>query len=161
MKDLCGGLFVWYDEGMTENAFVNAKLPENYRFIDKNDISPDEIITLRESISWKGDTSERWQSCIDQSLAIIGVRDSNSNLIGVACLTGNVRHAVLCDLAVNPSHQHKGIGAAIMSELLKAADRMGVSYLYAELADTNPFRDSMLRSGFKATGDSLFKEPAS
>ena len=153
--------FVWYDEGMTENAFADAKLPENYRFIDKNDISPDEIIALRKSINWKSDTSDRWQSCIEQSVAIIGVRDSNSSLVGMACLAGSVRHAVLCDLAVNPTHQHKGIGAAIMSELFKAADRIGVSYLYAELAETNPFRDSMIKYGFKATGDSLFKESAS
>lgn len=146
---------------MTENAFADAKLPENYRFIDKRDIDADEIIALRKSINWKGDTPERWQSCIDQSLAIVGVRDSNSNLVGMACIAGNVRHAVLCDLAVNPEHQHKGIGAAIMSELLKTADGMGVSYLYAELADTNPFRGSMVRSDFKATGDSLFRDSTS
>lgn len=143
---------------MTENTFADAKLPESYRFIDKRDIGADEIIALRESIGWKGDTLERWQSCIDQSLAIIGVRDSNSNLVGMSCIAGNVRHAVLCDLAVNPAHQHKGIGVAIMSELFKTADGMGVSYLYAELADTNPFRDSMMRLGFKVTGDSLFRE---
>lgn len=86
------------------------------------------------------------------------MRNSDSKLVGMACLTGNVRHSVLCDLVVNPDHQHRGIGAAIMSELLKTADDLGVSYLYAELADTNPFRDSMIRSGFKATGDSLFRE---
>lgn len=146
---------------MTENAFAGANLPELYHFTGKEDIKADEIIILRESINWRGDTPERWQSCIEQSLAIIGVRDSDSNLVGMACLVGNVRHAVLCDLAVNPTHQHKGIGAALMSELLKTADSIGVNYLYAELADTNPFRDSMMRSGFKATDDSLFRESAS
>ena len=145
---------------MTENAFADAKLPEKYRFIDKNNITPDEIIALRESINWKGDTPERWRRCIDQSLAIIGVRDSGSHLVGMACITGNVRHAVLCDLAVNPTHQHQGIGAAIMSELLKTVDGVGISYLYAEPANTNPFRDMMIRSGFKATGDSLFRDSA-
>lgn len=143
---------------MTENAFADAKLPDSYRFINKKDINADEIIALRESINWQGDTPERWASCIDQSLAVVGVRDSDSNLVGMACIAGNVRHAVLCDLAVNPTHQHKGIGAAIMSELMKTVNRLGVSYLYAELADTNPFRDSMIRSGFQATGDGLFME---
>jgi N-acetylglutamate synthase-like GNAT family acetyltransferase len=145
---------------MTKNAFANATPPDGYRFIDKNDINASEIITLRESINWKGDTLERWKICIDQSLAVVGVRDSNSKLIGMACLVGNVRHAILCDLAVNPAHQHKGIGAAIMSELLKTADSNDVSYLYAELANANPFRDSMIQSGFKATGDSLFRDSA-
>ena len=146
---------------MTKNAFSDAKLLENYRFIDKQDIRADEIIALRESINWKGDMPERWQSCIEQSLAIIGVRDSDSILVGMACLAGNVRHAVLCDLAVHPAHQYKGIGAAIMSELFRAADSIGVSYLYAELADTNPFRESMMQAGFKATGDSLFRDSVS
>jgi len=146
---------------MTENAFVDARLPEDYYFIGKGDISANEIITLRESVNWKGDTVERWQSCIAQSLAIIGVRNSESRLVGMACLAGSVRHGVLCDLVVNPDHQHGGVGAAIMSELLKTADDLGVSYLYAELADTNPFRNSMIRSGFKTTGDSLFREPTS
>lgn len=139
-------------------TFENAVLPNEYYFVNKAQINPAEIIALRESVNWKGDTVDRWQQCINQSLAIIGVRNAESRLVGMACIAGNVRHAVLCDLAVNPTYQHKGIGAAIMSELLKIADSIGVSYLYAELADTNPFRDSMIRSGFKATGDSLFRE---
>ena len=143
---------------MLNSKFRNAVLPETYLFADKASIKPEEIITLRESVSWKGDTIERWQKCIDQSLVNIGVCDAESNFIGMACIAGNVRHAVLCDLAVNPDHQGKGIGAAIMSELLKAANDLGISYLYAELADTNPFRNQMLESGFRATGDSLFME---
>ncbi len=146
---------------MTGNPFNNASLPGLYRFVNKANISPLEIITLRESVNWKGDTTARWQECIDQSLAIVGVRDSESILIGMACIAGNVRHAVLCDLTVHPIHQKKGIGAAIMSELLKTANELDISYLYAELAKTNPFRSQMLESGFKVTGDSLFKELSS
>lgn len=145
---------------MSDSVFKDAILPEGYHFIDKVSIRPEEIIALRESVAWKGDTIDRWQECIDQSLAIIGVRDTASNLIGIACIAGNVRHAVLCDLAVNPAHQHKGVGAAIMRELLKISQDLGVSYLYAELADSNPFREQMLQSGFKVTGDSLFMESA-
>ncbi len=146
---------------MTDNSFDNASLPEQYRFVSKADIHPSEIITLRESVNWTGDTVARWRECIDQSLTIIGVRDSSSSLIGMACIVGNVRHAVLCDLAVNPVHQNKGIGAAIMSRLLNTARELEISYLYAELAKTNPFRSQMLESGFEQTGDSLFKELAS
>lgn len=143
---------------MKDDAFDDAALPGQYHFTNKAAINPDEVIALRQSVGWRGDTPERWQECINQSLDIIGVRDSELNLVGMACLAGNVRHAVLCDLVVNPTHQHKGIGAAIMSKLLKTAGNIGVSYLYAELADTNPFRGSMIQSGFKVTGDSLFLE---
>lgn len=143
---------------MTDNAFMDSRLPESYYFIDKSNVRPDEIIALRESVSWKGDTDDRWQQCIDQSLAIVGVRDAESSLVGMASIAGNVRHAVLCDLAVNPTHQNRGIGAAIMSELLVTASALSISYLYAELAKTNPFRNQMIESGFEITGDSLFKE---
>lgn len=143
---------------MTDNAFMNATLPEGHSFVDKSNIQPDEIIVLRESVGWKGDSLSRWQKCIEQSPAIVGVRDVDSNLVGMACIAGNVRHAVLCDLAVNSSHQRKGIGAAIMSELLKVATELEIMYLYAELAKTNPFRTKMIESGFEITGDSLFKE---
>lgn len=146
---------------MTKNAFADAQLPNRYYFTHKENLNAAEIITLRESIGWKGDTEERWQRCIDQSIAIICVRDSESKLVGMACLVGNVRHAVLCDLAVDPAHQHMGIGAAIMSELIKTADDNAVTYLYAELADTNPFRNLMIQSGFSAAGDSLFRDACS
>lgn len=143
---------------MSDSAFKDATLPEKYHFVDKLSVQPTEIIALRESVSWKGDSVDRWQECLHQSLAVIGVRDADSRLVGMACIAGNVRHAVLCDLAVNPIHQKKGIGTAITAELLKTTSSLGISYVYAELADTNPFRDQMLRSGFKATGDGLFME---
>ncbi len=143
---------------MISNTFSEAILSAQYYFINKDNIHPDEIIKLRESVGWTGDTPERWRECIVQSLAVVGVRNTEQELVGMACLTGSVRHAVLCDLAVDPSHQRKGIGAAIMSELYKAINDIGISYVYAELASTNPFRESMIQSGFKNTGDSLFIE---
>lgn len=146
-----------YTKAMTDNAFAHAVLPKQYYFIDKTIIQPTEIVALRESVNWKGDTIDRWQVYIRQSLTIVGVCNAQSHLVGMACIAGNIRHAVLCDLVVHPKHQNKGIGAAIMSALLKATDGLDISYLYAELAETNPFRNHMMRSGFKATGNSLFK----
>jgi GNAT superfamily N-acetyltransferase len=145
---------------MSQNAFVSATLPDHYVLASKTDIKPTEIIALRKSVGWKTDTAERWRQCIDQSLAVVGVRDAAGSLVGMACLTGNARHAVLCDLAVNPNHHRRGIGAAIMNELMQAAYDNDVSYLYAELAETNPFREQMLESGFKNTGDGLFMDVA-
>jgi len=141
---------------MSHNAFATATLPDHYTLVSKMEIDPLEIIALRESVNWKSDTAERWWQCIDQSLAVIGVRDAAGALVGMACLTGNVRHAVICDLAVSPNHHRRGIGAAIMNELLKTVHDHGVLYVYAELAKTNPFREQMIQSGFLQTGDSLF-----
>lgn len=139
------------------NPFSKASLPNSFHLVSKTDVKPSEIITLRESVGWSGDSERRWQECIDQSLAVIGVRDRDSRLVGMACITGNIRHAVLCDLAVHPDHQRLGIGAAIMSELLKTTDSLGIMYVYAELANTNPFRDKMMAAGFETTGNSLFR----
>jgi ribosomal protein S18 acetylase RimI-like enzyme len=62
----------------------------------------------------------------------------------------------MCDLCVSPAHQTKGIGEAIIYQLYDAVHELNVSYVYAELAKTNPFKSKMLDSGFKETGDSLF-----
>jgi ribosomal protein S18 acetylase RimI-like enzyme len=143
---------------MSHNAFASAALPDHYTFVSKTEINPTEIMSLRKSVNWKSDTAERWQQCLDQSLVTIGVRDAGGVLIGMASLTGNVRHAVICDLAVNPNHHRRGIGAAIMNELMMTTHERGVSYVYAELAKTNPFREQMIQSGFVDTGDSLFMD---
>lgn len=139
------------------NAF-EKNLPSGYYFVFKDEIKPEEIIALRESVEWKGDTLKRWTDVLRQSLFSVGVRDSDKKLVGVAFLAGNVRHAIMSDLCVNPSHQRKGIGEGIMSELFEAAYGLNVSYIYAELSKTNPFRNKMILSGFKETGDSLFMD---
>lgn len=135
-----------------------SELPDGYKFADKISILPEEIIRLRESVRWIGDKSERWQEIIHTSLAIVGVRDINGELIGMACLAGNIRHAVMCDLAVDPEHQKQGIGEALMAKLDQLTNDLGVKYVYAELAKTNPFRNKMIHIGFRDTGDSLFRE---
>jgi len=143
-----------YNEGMN-NVFANG-LPTGYYFVFKEDILPEEIISLRESVNWKGDSPNRWTDVIRQSLFLVGIRDYHDELVGMACLAGNARHAIMCDLCVSPAHQTKGIGEAIIHQLYDAVHELNVSYVYAELAKTNPFKSKMLDSGFKETGDSLF-----
>ena len=138
------------------NNVFNRDLPTGYSFVYKTDIPIMEIILLRKSVGWTADTPERWVDVLKWSLFAVGVFDANKKLVGFACLAGNVRHAVMCDLCVSPVDQHKGIGQAIMSQLYDAASALKVSYVYAELAETNPFRQLMIESGFKQTGSSLF-----
>lgn len=84
------------------------------------------------------------------------MRDDTHKLVGMACIAGNLRHAVLSDLCVDPRHQKEGIGEATVSMEYNAINELGISYVYTELAKTNPFKDKMLASGFRITGDSLF-----
>lgn len=131
-------------------------LPSGYSFVYKTDIPIMDIIALRKSVGWDGDTPTRWVDVLKWSLFAVGVQDSNKKLVGMACLAGNVRHAVMSDLCVSPEHQHKGIGQAIMSQLFDAVAALHITYVYGELAGTNPFKEKMLESGFKETGGSLF-----
>jgi len=140
-----------------KNIFIN-KLPDQYYFVDKSSIKPEEIIELQLSVGWGRDSLECWQSCIDNSIATIGVRDSNDKLVGAAFLAGNLRHAVICDLTVNPDHQFKGIGGAIMFKIMDKISEMDIPFIYTELVETNPFREKILQSGFKVTGGSLFMD---
>jgi ribosomal protein S18 acetylase RimI-like enzyme len=128
-----------------------------YSIVDKSDISPEEIMTLRGMVGWDPDTSERWQECIERSLAIVGARDTDGQLIGMGRLVGDVRHAVLCDLAVVPEHRGQGIGSMILDERIRIADEMDVAYLYAELAADNPLARKYQDLGFVATGNGLFR----
>lgn len=140
-----------------KNIFDANTLPTESHFAESSSLNAHEIMSLRQSVGWDPDTEERWKSCIKDSLAIISVRNDAKELVGMAVIAGNLRHAVLCDLVVNPNHQRKGIGEAIMHKALDTADRISITYLYSELAESNPFRDKMLQSGFQITGNSLFR----
>ncbi|MCA1806520.1 MAG: GNAT family N-acetyltransferase [Actinobacteria bacterium] len=132
-------------------------LPEGYAFIDKTEMQPQEIIQLRKSVGWSGDSEENWQKCIDQSGVIVGVRDKDQELVGMGRITADPRHAVLCDLVVHPGHQQKGIGTALVTERMHKAEELGIPYLYTELASDNPLRAKYKDIGFVATGDGLFR----
>ena len=132
-------------------------LPEGYSFVEKADISPLEVMTLRESVGWTPETAEKWQDCIDESIEVAGVRDASGKLVGVGFLVGNKRHAVLCDLVVDPEHQGKGLGTAILKKRMDVIEKLEIPYVYTDLAATNPLRDQYARFGFVATQGSLFR----
>lgn len=138
-----------------KNVFKN-RLTDQYHFIDKTSVNPNDIINLRQSVGWDIDSFENWKSYINQSIAVIGVCNSDNLLVGAAFLVGNLRHAVVCDLTVNPEHQRKGVGESIIYKIMYTINELGILYIYTELAETNPFRNKMMQSGFEVTGGSLF-----
>jgi len=142
-----------------DTAF-NSVLPGGYYFVDKSGIKSDEVIKLRQSIGWDdGGSLDKWKKCIEQSLVIVGVRSVNKELVGIAFLAGNLRHVAFCDFIVNSKHQHIGIGGAIMTKIMQTIRDFDINFVYAEFADANPFKEKMLKAGFKVTGRSLFKDP--
>lgn len=139
-------------------SIERTTLPDSYSFIDKSTIDPKEIIELRESVGWAGDSVEHWQQSMDQPLGVIvGVRNIEGQLVGMGRITADPRHAVLCDLAVHPDHQNKGIGGALVTERMRIAKEQDIPYLYTELAPTNPLRNLYKAMGFISTGNGLFR----
>ena len=134
-----------------------AHLPKGYRFVDKSDLVPSEIIDLRTSVGWDGDNAETWQDCINsQNGIIVSVRDDQGTLVGMGRVTSDPRHAVMCDLVVNPNHQNKGIGKALVLERMRIIRELDIPYLYTDLAEDNPLKPVYEELGFKATGRGMF-----
>jgi GNAT superfamily N-acetyltransferase len=128
--------------------------PGSYSFVDEYSIEPEEIIDLRNAGDWGTETNrEVWASVLNDSIATVGVRDEAGLLVGVGFLTGNARHAVLCDFIVHPEHRGQGIGSAILQRRVDIADELGIPYLYTELAKTNVLTAKYETLGFAAAGN--------
>lgn len=132
-------------------------LPEGYQFMDRSDIDPDELMTLRESVGFSRETPEIWKDCINDSIDVAAVRDDEGNLVGIGFLSGTRRHAVLCDFVVSPEHQGKGIGTAILKKRMETVEKLEIPYVYTDLAETNPLRKKYAALGFVATSGRLFR----
>lgn len=131
-------------------------LPSSYNFVDQETIKPEEIVRLRSSANWGTETDLGvWQKVLNDSLATVGVRHENNALVGVGFLAGNIRQAILCDLVVAPDHRSKGIGKEIVNRRLNIADRLGIRYLYVDLAPTNTLASYYGDLGFVVAGQTI------
>ena len=146
-----------HDEHTTLFEISLPSLLKDYIFVDKTEIQPQEIIILHKAVGWVGDTVNHWQEIIDQPLGVIIGTRYKGKLIGMGRMTADPRHAVLCDLAVHPKHQHNGIGTALVAERMHIAQDRKIPYLYTELAPTNPLRSLYKDLGFVATGNGMFR----
>lgn len=136
----------------------NVNLPECYSFVEKGQISGNEVLALRDASDWGTVRDvQKWQRALDTSLAVAGVRSESKELVGVGFLAGNARQAILCDLVVHPEHRGKNIGKAILSQRLKQADEIGVDYIYTELSETNNLSSFYLAVGFRAVNNALVR----
>jgi GNAT superfamily N-acetyltransferase len=79
----------------------------------------------------------------------IGVRTADDTLVGYGALFYKGDKGTLVDFAVNPQHQHRGIGKAILDARLGVAEEHGLTSLETELAPTNTLRTYYLEHGFR------------
>ncbi len=125
----------------------------DYLMVDHKGMSGEDIVILRERANWGTEhDADLWQRVIDDSIASVGIIGPRGNLVGAGFLAGNERHAVLCDLVVNPNHRGLGIGKSIIRRRIEIAEQKNIPYLYTELAPTNNLSSFYEQLGFVATG---------
>lgn len=81
----------------------------------------DELVALYNSVGWTTYTQDpqRLLLALTRSLRVVSARE-DGELVGLARIVGDGLTIVyLQDILVAPSHQRRGIGAALMNEALK------------------------------------------
>ena len=134
------------------------KLPEGYEWAHKASVSAHEIMKLRQSAGWDPGIEAIWLGCLDTALSLRAVRlCATGELVGVGFLTGNGRHAILCDFCVHEQHQGKGIGLAILHARISDVERMRIPFLYTSISAKNPLKNVYAECGFEGTDANLFR----
>lgn len=96
-----------------------AKHLQDISFSINPAVSPQAVITLRESVGWPGD-EEDYPAAFQGYWATVGGFDSRGTLIAwCAILSDGVRHAVLLDVIVHPSYQKRGIGRTLVAQAIE------------------------------------------
>jgi GNAT superfamily N-acetyltransferase len=86
---------------------------------DIPDAIVDEVLTLRRTIGWSQPPREVLEAALSKSLATVSRRHEDGTLIGYCRAVGDgALYVVLVDVMVRPDHQRRGLGAAMVTELL-------------------------------------------
>jgi aralkylamine N-acetyltransferase len=120
--------------------------------IERNGIvAPAEINSIRQAIHWEVQPEEKIARAMYLSWGWITARDEKDQLAGfVRILSDGIRHAYVLDLIVHPSWQKRGIGTAIMTELMAW---LGEDHLFPTLVSVPGKEAFYRRFGFKEQDD--------
>ena len=104
-------------------------LPSGVQVQRHGPLTPTEVMELRAAAAWGVDTAEVWQECLDSALCTVTARDPQGALVGMGQVVGNARHAQLVDIVVHPQFRRRGVGTAIVQELLAYVNESGTPYV--------------------------------
>jgi len=91
-----------------------------------------------------------------QNAPMARVAQAGSRIVGYELCTETVQGWHLARLAVDPDYQHRGVGRALVIDLLESKLRMGVRALTVNTQVENHFSLRLYRSfGFTATGETI------
>jgi GNAT superfamily N-acetyltransferase len=131
-----------------------SDLPRGYRFVYSG-IDSSELYRLNGAseqyvnFDAYAEVYDECQELLDESMAIVGVRNRQQELIGVGVLNGTAEHAALSDLVVHPEHRHKGIGKALIQKRLALATELGVRTIGVNLVPSNSLGSLYFELGFE------------
>ncbi len=101
-------------------------------------ISAQAICNLREAVGWNR-AEKDYPAALHGYWATVGGFDITNKLVAwCAILSDEVRHAVLLDVIVHPSHQRKGVGKALVATAIEhiRAHRITIIHVDFELETT-------------------------
>ena len=108
--------------------------------------SSKELKNLFESVGWKNQDIIKIEEAFKYSWKWFTARD-NDELAGfVRLLSDGIRHAYICNMAVAPKHQGKGVGKTLMNEVMILLKE---SNLFPSLVATPGNHDFYKSYGFK------------
>ncbi len=95
-------------------------------------ISPKALCDLREAVGWDR-SEEDYPAALKGYWATVGGFDAVNELVAwCAMLSDGVRHAVLLDVIVHPSHQRKGVGKALVTTAVEHIKAHSITIIHVD-----------------------------
>ena len=106
-------------------------------------ISSQALCDLREAVGWSR-SEEDYPTALHGYWATVGGLDATNKLVAwCAILSDGVRHAVLLDVIVHPSHQRKGVGKALVAAAVKHIQAHYITIIHVDFEpDTTTFYEA-------------------
>ena len=81
---------------------------------------------------------------------------NDKKLVGIGFLLGGPRHAMLCDICVDPSNQGEGHGRKLVESLVQAADDLQIKYVTLTYDERSPWLADLYGSvGFERINNAM------
>ncbi|REE67956.1 ribosomal protein S18 acetylase RimI-like enzyme [Paenibacillus taihuensis] len=120
-------------------------------------IEPYEVPALRELVGWEGRHAD-YPALFERCNFWAGVRDAASNeLIAFGYVAGTgLQHGYMEDVIVHPKFQRRGVGQALVRELLLEAERFGLEIVTVTFAPEHT--SFYTESGFQPCQGGLWRK---
>ena len=113
--------------------------------------TPDEFVGLREAAGMSARSREGVERGLPNSLfGVVVCHEPTGDTVGMGRVVGDSGTLYqICDVAVHPDHQRRGLGSRVMEAILSYLEREAPSRAYVDLiADVDGFYE---RFGFEET----------